>query len=344
MIDETFKEKVDKLSAINQNVGEYINSEYYLSEFISVDDISEQHILLKCYNIFLDDLEKIGIFFYNCSDILSNFYDAESIVWLYSLLSPTKMMKLFSENKKVVLYINDFLDSVNDNEFIVSFLEMLSNLYLDNEEYSKNFTLLHDKINSDRKFKDYILKLLNIYRTFYNNDENIDIKIPDQLKKFFQYYKAAKDDADIYINKLKDIKELDIDKISFYFHNHFLKSVLIVSDKLSAFSLYYSIKNGNDIYNFENQLKEVYKEYYLKYINESYTHPFIFKHANIPITINNIAIMAIGTIIEDPISPYSIEKVIENTKTRLDTIDAKLSSYYDNFIELLYRHKIKDES
>lgn len=333
-MNEAFDEKIKRLSSINPTVKNYIDSEQFITSYLSIDSIQESSLLNKCYFLFMDDLKKIGIDFYDYADLLNNSYDAESIVWLYDIISPSKIISLLTDNEKVVSFINDYIDTISSNEFIIYFLDFLSTYYPDNDEYNNYFVLLHDKIHSTENFKDYILQLNTMHKAFNNSKEDIVINNPNQLNDFFEYYKKSKEDAITYLNKLKEFK-LDVDKIKLYFFNTFLKDILINTDKLTVFSLYYSVMINDNKYLFREQLKKQYKIYYSKYINQSMTHPFFFKNTQTSISLNNIAIMAIGTFLEEQISPFKLDDTIRRISNELYSINPELSKQYTSFIKVL---------
>lgn len=174
---------MDKLKGVSTRIAAYLDEEKYkpqaewvVDDTTTLDDgkeietghwempapvvePTEQYILNCCYDILLDELDEMGIVFHcERTTILNNFYDAECIYLLKKFFNSKYLYTQLLSDRDLRDKVRDICERDTDRTLkIVLILELYMDRFSNDDDISRLYTTVHDKVCNTGTFCEHVL-------------------------------------------------------------------------------------------------------------------------------------------------------------------------------------------
>lgn len=161
-----FLESIEYLRSISEGVDQLISNGAYTLKYDSVTVITDQVILNECYQLVLDELRMMGVVTnWDISEILNDYYQAESIGALRFVLDKDNLKKIFAINPGFCKACSAFLDNdeIMESRYFSEFLDTYQH-HFPGDRHMEVISRLEDAFSGTFEFRHYLRHLIQSSR------------------------------------------------------------------------------------------------------------------------------------------------------------------------------------
>lgn len=145
------------LKSSSEAVAEYIDTQDFLCDTITVDALDIDGILTQCYYILMDELNQKGIAFHSDDDVLlGNWLDAERIFHLYNFMDYRYQISLCKSYPQLIAKLEDIINSTLQDDKFEMWLEAVMTIPTKSNDISVKIKPLLEHINATTVFEQFL--------------------------------------------------------------------------------------------------------------------------------------------------------------------------------------------
>lgn len=210
MVNRT-NQDILNLRCVSPQIEEYVCSEIYVSKY-GQDQLKDADILLDCYEIAKEELEHLGIIFWDKeNNVLTDLYTARCIYHFRKLFDSVNLIRLLKQNKEILPNLEMIVNSDENPESNIHLvLETLDNLFKDHPDIIRCLDNQERVISTDL-FNRHINAIIASTRKV------LEVTIGDNVIEITNYLKkinTGRINAEEAVKKIlstPDIKNLELD-------------------------------------------------------------------------------------------------------------------------------------
>lgn len=200
----TISQDILNLRILSTRADNYVSNQEYVSKY-GPDDFTEENILKDLYQMVLEELEDLGIYFWDKQyDPLEDWYQARSIYYFRKVFDEDVLLQLFSQNDSVVTGIESIIYSDESDESDVHLiLELLNGTFIDHPDISMCVEF-QDRVASTKRLTDHLKAVIYTHKHLATLTITDPEKIMPYIKQIELGRKLAKEGVDRILSNLDE--------------------------------------------------------------------------------------------------------------------------------------------